>query len=247
MKAWTQNANLKGRRFFTVLGGATDEAIADAIDRAADLNDPDIIAIGLGHVIDAEMVDENGDPVSLSTAQFVPRLAGILSALGESRSPSGARVAGVTLGGAATESQIEAAYDAGLIVLTQDSDVNAPVHIEKGLTTYTTASNDDQPYLIFRNPKYVRTMHDLQTEITSWVRSKVIGQLQVNSKTRSAVVAQMNAFLKKREEAGSIQPGWTVVVASDPPPSDDDDFIALDYGFAFGRSVEQILANITVR
>jgi hypothetical protein len=49
-----------------------------------------------------------------------------------------------------------------------------------------------------------------------------------------------------REENSAIQPGWTVQVSAQPPPTDDDDFIALDYTFGFGRSVEQVLNTIIV-
>lgn len=247
LKTWAQNANAKGRRFFVVLGGALNESVTTAVTAAGTLNDPDFVRIGVGQITDLDMLDNNGNPVVLSTSQFVPRLAGIMSSLGEDRSLAGARVGGVTVQNNANESGIDSAYDGGLVVLTMDSDPDAPVHVEKGLTTYTTKTDNTRPYNIFKTPKFVRTMHDLQTEIDAWVRSNVLGQLQVNSKTRSAVVAEMSARLKAREDAGIIQSGWSVVVASNPPPLDGVEYIALDFSLGFGRSVEQVLSTITVR
>jgi hypothetical protein len=247
LKTWAVNLNNKGKRFFVVVGGALNELVATANARSLTFNDPDFINVGVGSVRDDEMLDASGVAIVLSTSQFVPRLAGILAALGEARSLTGARVQGVTLLNGATEAGIELAFDNGTVVLSRDSDPDAPVHIEKGVTTFTLQTDKNRPYRIFRNPKFVRTMHDLQMEITEWVQSNVIGQLPVNSKSRSAVIAEMSSRMRLREEGAAIQPGWTVTVSADPPPSDDDEFIALDYFLAFGRSAEQVLSTIVVR
>jgi Phage tail sheath protein beta-sandwich domain len=246
LKSWVQTVNAKGRRFFLIVGGATDEIITAATSRAKTLNDPDILTVGVGSVRDFNLTDAAGEPLVLSTSQLAPRIAGIMSALGETRSMTGARLGGLELLNGATESGIDQAFDNGVTVLSADSDAEAPVHIEKGLTSFTTATDPDRPVKIYREPKYVRTMHDLQTEITEYCQSMVIGQLPVNSKTRSAVVAEMSARMRVREESSAIQPGWSVQVSAQPPPTDDDDFIALDYLFGFGRSVEQVLNTIIV-
>lgn len=246
MKTWAQNANAKGRRFFVVLGGALGESITTAVTRSGTLNDPDFVNIGVGQITDLDMTDQNGNPLVLSTSQFVPRLAGIMSALGEDRSLAGARIGNVTIQNNANEAGIDTAYDGGVVVLTMDTDPDAPVHVEKGLTTFTTKTDPARPYNIFKTPKFVRTMHDLQIEIDGWVRSNVLGQLQVNSKTRSAVVAELSRRLQLRQDAQVIQSGWTVAVSAIPPPLDSVEYIALDYSLAFGRSVEQVLNTIKV-
>lgn len=247
LKTWVQSLNAKGHRFSLVVGGAGAEAVAAAVTRAGTLNDPDIVTVGVGSVRDDEMLDAAGNPITLSTAQFAPRLAGILSTLGGARSLTGARVGGVTLVGGATEAAIDSAMDGGVTVLAADSDLNAPVHVEVGRTSYTTKTNSNVPYLIFRNPKFVRTMHDLQTQITEFVQSEVIGQMPVNSQTRSALIGQVSTFLAAFEANDEIQPAWQVQVSAEPPPSDDDEFVALDVYLAFARSTEQVLLNITVR
>jgi hypothetical protein len=247
VKTWVQNANTKGRRFFLVVGGALNETVSTAITRSGTLNDPDIVNVGVGSVRDDEMLDSNGNPVILSTSQFAPRIAGIMSALGENRSLTGARIGGVTHLNGATESGIDAAYDGGVLVLSRDSDPDAPVHVEKGISTYTQTASSDRPYEIFKNPKFVRTMHDLQTEISEYVASNVIGQLPVNSRTRSGIVAYVSTLLQAREDNEAVQSGWTVAVSAEPPPSDDDEFVALDLNLGFGRSTEQVLLNVGVR
>lgn len=244
--AWAKNANAKGRRFFLVTGGVLDESVTTANTRAATMNDPDLVTVGVGSVRDNEMLDANGNPVILSTSQFAPRLAGIMAALGENRALTGARVGGVTILNGANEAGIDSAFAGGVVVLGTDSDPEAPVRVEKGISTYTTTTNPDVPYLIFRTPKFVRTMHDLQDEITQWVQTFVIGQMSVNSKTRSSVVAEMSSLLQSREDNEAIQPGWSVQIANDPPPNDSAEYIALEIGLAFERSAEQVLTTITV-
>jgi hypothetical protein len=247
MKTWAVNLNSKGKRFFLVVGGAAAESATQAITRASTLNDPDIVTVGIGSIRDDEMLDANSAPITLSTAQFAPRLAGVLSALGGARSLTGARISGVTLIGGATETVIDNAMDAGVTVLSADSDLEAPVHVEVGRTTYTVKSNANTPYMIFRNPKFVRTMHDLQGQITEFVQSEVIGQMPVNSQTRSSLIGEVSRYLQAFQDNNEIQGGWSVQVAAEPPPSDDDEFVALDVYLAFARSTEQVLLNITVR
>lgn len=244
---WTQDQNNDGHRFMVVVGGALNETISDAEDRSGDLDDPNFINVGVGSVEDSGLEDANGDPVILSSAQLTSRVAGILAARGEAMSLTFARLAGVTrLISGANESGIRRAFDAGVTVLGRDSNLTAPVRIEKGLTTFTDTSDPDRPYLIYRTPKYLRTMGGVQTDLQEWADANVIGRLPVNNKTRDYVLGQAKAFLLARESAGVVQPGWTCEVDPDPPPSDDDDFVAILIGLRFGRSVEQVFFTIRV-
>jgi hypothetical protein len=118
------------------------------------------------------------------------------------------------------------------------------VRLERGVTTYTTTTDDNKPYLIFRNPKFVRTMQGIQMELTEWVESNIIGKVPVNDKTRAAVRAEIISRLNQRVDAGAIQPNPTVTVDTDPPPSDDDEFLAFVVGVRWGRSAEQVFFTI---
>jgi Phage tail sheath protein beta-sandwich domain len=237
IKTWAQNLNSKGKRFTTVVGGALDEAVSAAVTRSTSLNDPDFVNVGVGSVIDENLG-------VLSTSELVSRVAGILAQRGEAKSLTFARMAGLTIRLGATDAQISTAFDGGVTVLSRDSNVLAPVRIEKGLTTWTTTSDPNRPYAIFRQPKFVSTMHGIEMELGEWLEQNVIGKLAVNDTTRTVVVGETKNRMRTREQLGIVQSGWTVVVDPDPPPSDDDEFVAIVIGMGFGRSVEQVFVTV---
>jgi len=183
---------------------------------------------------------------TLSSSQLAPRIAGIMAAKGEAQSMTYARLAGVTPLVLASASDVSSAYDNGIMVLGRDSNPDAPVRIEKALTTFVTKTNAAKPYLIFRNPKYVRTMQGFQMELADWADANIIGRSVVNEKTRQFVCGEARARARNRVDLGVIQPDFTVVVDPDPTPTDDDEFVALLIGFGFGRSVEQVFFTIQV-
>jgi len=239
LKTWGEGQNTNGKRFMTVLGGLPDELIATAVTRAQTAGSENIVTLGMGSVSDAQLG-------TLGSAQLAPRVAGILAAKGEAQSMTFARLAGVSIINSASEAEILTAFDAGVMVLSRDSNPDAPVRIEKALTTYTGTTAPQKPYLIFRNPKYVRTMQGFQMELADYADANVIGRAVVNDKTRDFLVGEGRVRAQKRVELGVIQPGFTVKVDPDPAPSDSDDFIALVIGMAFGRSVEQVFWTIRV-
>jgi hypothetical protein len=60
------------------------------------------------------------------------------------------------------------------------------------------------------------------------------------------VVGYGHQVMDARAGLGVIQDGFTVGVDPIPPPTDDDEFIAVVYGIAFGRSVEQIYNTVYI-
>lgn len=259
LKSWaggassgTNGRNAKGQRFQVVVGGATDEIATDAVTAAAVFNDGNVARVGMSHVIDANLLDVAGNPVALSMAQFAPRVAGVLAQRGEAMSITSARFPGITLVNGPTESDIAATLNGGVMVLTQDSDPDAPVKIEAARTTFTkggpngSAADPAFPYLIYRNPKYMRTMQNVEVEWTAWANRTIIGKLPVNAKTRDSAIAEMQNRLRARQTVNVIQPGYSVAVDQNPPPSDDDEFIGLRVGMKFGRSVEQVFFTVNV-
>jgi hypothetical protein len=239
LRAWSENLNRSGHRFMTVLGGLANELIATAITRALAAASENIITLGMGTVSDAQFGQ-------LSSAQLAPRIAGILAAKGEAQSMTFARLADVSILVGASEAEISTAFDAGVMVLGRDSNPDAPVRIEKALTTYVTKTNVSKPYLVFRDPKNIRTMQGIETELAEWSDSNIIGRTVVNDKTRDFVVGETRARLQKRVDIGVIQPGFTATVDPNPEPTDNDHFIAILVGLAFGRSVEQVFFTIQV-
>lgn len=245
LATWVRALNTKGHRFMFVFGGPTGESINDAANGAAgtagasDFNSPDALRLGMGTYTD----DRFGD---LSTSMLAPRIAGILAWRGEALGLTYARLAGLSIKAGAKDSDIEKAQDLGVTTIARDSHPTAPVRLETAVTTYTTTSDPAVPKDIFGNPKFVRTMDGIETELTEFAESNVIGLLPVNAGTRDFVRGQMQARLQARENAGVIQPGWTVSIATDPAPSDDDVFVALDYQIKFGRDLQQILNTVVV-
>lgn len=236
---WGKLARANGKRFRTVIGGALDEDATTAIARSLVLNDPGFINIGGGSVTDSVLG-------VLSTAQLAPRVAGIVAARGEARSLTYARFAGLTLRAGFTDADILRGFDGGVLVLARDSNLNAPVRIEKGVNTYTTTTDADRPLSIFRVPKFIATMDGLQMELTEFGEQEVIGKMPVSASTRSFVRAEISSRMRTREDAGVIQPGWTVDVDDDPPATPTDDFMQFIIGLTFGRSTEQIYFSASV-
>jgi hypothetical protein len=247
LKTWVKNLNAAGKRFTAVLGGDTNETVTTAIAAAATLNDENIVRVGNGSVADEGLPDASGNPRILSTSQLAPRIAGIIAAKGEAHSLTFARLAGTTLYNGPTDSQVLQAFDGGVVLLSRDSNVDSPVRVEKGMTTFLSATaTPKKPYVIYRNVKYMRTMAGIQMDVQDWSESNVIGLLPVNNKTRDYVLGYCQALLTVREQASVIQPGWTAQVDPDPPPSDDDEYIAVLIGLKFGRSVEQVFFTIRI-
>jgi hypothetical protein len=239
LQQWCKQSNLSGRRFMMVVGGASTDTATTAIARSTSLEalsagggGENIVNVGVGTLVDNEFG-------TLSTSQLASRVAGILAARGESMSLTFARMADTVAGVLPSDADVTACFNGGVVVFGQDSNQDSPVRIEKGLTTYT-GGDSSKPYLIYRNPKFVRTMHGIELEITEWATSNAIGSLQVNDATRAYVVGYAHEVIQGRADRGVIQPGFTVGIDPIPPPSDDDEFVALVYGIAFGRSVEQI-------
>lgn len=242
--SWVNSLNASGKRIMAVIGGASGETVTTANTRSAAVNSPYVINIGVGSVTDATL-GAGETSVSLSTAELAPRIAGILCSRGENQSITFARLAGLSITSGATEAQILTAFDGGTVVLSRDSHSIAPVRIEKGLTTYTS-DTAQVPYLIYRNPKFVRTMQGIDQELTQWAEENVIGLLPINDTTREYVVGAANVILKARAASGAIQEAYTVSIDQNPPPSDNDEFIGLTVGIAFGRSLEQLYFSINI-
>lgn len=245
LKAWavgTADApglNRSGKRVMVVVGGVAGENVTTANTRSASLNDENFVNVGVGTYRDS------ADNRNVSTSELAPRVAGVLAQRGEAMSLSFARLGGLTIVAGPTNANILSAFDSGTVVLARDS-AATPVRIEKGLTTYSTKTDTAKPYLIYRNPQFVRVMQILEMELTEHAEASVIGKVLINDQTRRAVVAEVGARLRRREALGIVQPGSTVAIDQDPPPTPEDEFVALVIGLKFGRSIEQIFFSIRV-
>lgn len=237
--SWGQGINVVGKRTMFVTGGASNDTATTATARAATMNDPNFITIGVGTFSDSTLG-------ALNTAQLVPRLAGIIAARTEQQGLSFARLAGLSIVAGASDSDILASLQGGgFMTISRDSNAVAPVRFEKGLTTYSVFDGV-RPVSIYSNPKFVLTMQNLEREITEWAESNVIGRLPVNAGSLSYLIGNVKTRLKSREIGTIIQPGWTVIQSPTPVPTPQDDFFALLYSVTFGRDLEQVLNTVVV-
>jgi hypothetical protein len=244
IQTWSQMLNSTGKRFMVVVGGGPTDSATTAVTRSTAMSGlpgngggENIVNLGVGTLVD----DELG---TLSTSQLAPRIAGVLAARGESMSLTFARMAGCTAGVLPSDTDVTLCFNAGVVVFGMDSNAD-PIRVEKGLTCYT-GGDSTKPYIIYRNPKFVRTMHGIELDITEWATGSAIGLLQVNDQTRALVVGYGHQVMEQRAGLGVIQDGYTVGVDPIPPPTDEDEFIAVRYGIAFGRSVEQIFNTVYI-
>ena len=246
--SWTDSQNELGKRFFSIFGGAAGEDEDTAATRSAALASPNLLNVGIGTITDSSL-GAGQTELALSTSEFAARVAGALANRGEFQSLTHARFVGIELTIGATLTELESAFDSGVIALARDSHATAPVHIKTGLTTWTQSDADSdptRPYLIYRQPKYVRTIHGIESDLTQWAEENIIGTQVINDNTRETVVGEVKSVLLDRQKAGAVQPGWTVGIDQNPPPSDDDEFIALVISVSFARALEQVYFTVSV-
>lgn len=231
--------NAVGHRAEFVVGGAAGEVASTATSRAASLDDPNFVTIGVGTYSDSLLG-------TLSTSQLSPRLAGIIAARGGSQGLTFARLGRVSITTGPAYSDILTGIAHGFMTISQDSNAVAPVRFEKGVTTWTTSTDLTHPVSVFGNPKFVLTMQQIDRDITQWVEGNVIGQMPVNAATIDYVISWVVGYFTTLQANNIIQPGYTVGQSTTPAPSATDDFIALTYGVTFTRDVEQVLNTVVV-
>lgn len=252
LKAWAVGTtaapglNLSGKRFFLVIGGLAAETITTAATRSATNADPNIVNVGVGTLTDLV----NGPArtaIDLSTAQLTARIAGILASRGEHQSLTNARLGDTRILIGATVAEQKTAFDEGVVVLARDSHATAPVHVRVGLTTWTaTDATTEKPYRTYRQPKYVKTMHNMEEELTQYIEEEVLGLRPINEATRTSIIGHVKSKLSQRESLGAVQTGWTVGIDNDPPAASEDEFIAIAINLEFGRALEQVFFTVSV-
>lgn len=246
--AWVDDSNDVGKRFFAVVGGASAESISTAATRSGSLASPNVVNVG-GITVTDPTLGSGGTDHTFGGSELAARVAGILASRGEFQSLTHARFAGLELDAGPTLTDSETAFDEGVVTLARDSHAAAPVHIKTGLTTWTQTDADadtTKPYLIYRQPKYVRTIHGIESDLTNWAEETIIGLRPINDQTREAIIGEVKRSLSDREALGAIQSGWSVAIDQDPPPTSDDEFIALSISVQFARSLEQVYFTVSV-
>lgn len=249
---WTKANNVLGLRHFLVVGGAAGETLTTANARSQEINDWDVVNLGVGTLHDDAL---NRD---FSTAELASRVAGAICNRGEKKDLIYARFTdlsvpeGVNL---ATLAEQEVALKAGTTVFSQDNNIEAPVFIREGVTTYTDDSaspldedgNKTRPYGQYKRIKNLRIQHGIELEIDEWATSgDYLGDRVVNDRVRALILGRVVEAYRRREESEIVQPGWTVELDPTVPVSDDDDFVFYRHGFHPTRSLRQMFHTARV-
>lgn len=238
---WVQDQYDADRPCLAFVGGASGEVIGDAIDRAEAIDNPNVVTLGVGTYRD----DQIGDgAVDLSTAQLVPRVAGVCAARGLRAAMTFARMAGLSVVGdtGPTNDDIEDGIEAGVTLLSHSISADAELKIEKGVTTYQ-GGIAAQPIEDFGDPRLVRIVHDYKRRMKLWGDENVIGALPVNDDTRQAVKGEALRIQTEYEQDSLIIPGTGTVVVSAPDDPNLNDAIPYSFGWAFAQTANYIFAQ----
>lgn len=242
--AWeqTQAATMKPIR--VVLGGAGDEDLDEAMTRTASYSDEHVVSIGAGTFHD-DLLDED-----VSSAQLAPRVAGALAGLGEEKSLTNLRFAGLSIVGEpkVPTDQLATAAAAGLTVFRRTSSEEAELKIARGVTSYTD-DTDAKPLDIFSDPRLVTVMDLFIREIVEWGEEFIVGPTRVNESTMKAVKAHGEGMIADRRERGLILPGATdsekpYFNTLDPASvGAPEDSIPFEFGWKFARTTNYMIGR----
>ena len=244
--AWVKDTRLRGKRMTAVLGGPVAESFANHGIRTATYNDEDIVSFGTGSIFDTSMDPAGVTAETISTAQGAARVAGDIAARGNRLDLVNSRFAGWMVSGGVTLAQAEQAATTGRTVLTRDGHPDAPCRINLGVTSYT-GNTELKPFAIYSVVKFMRTQQLFELEVTQAQEfGDFIGEMGVTDKSVDLVIGDITTRLKRLEEIGVIQTGWTIEQDLEPPPTPQDDFVQVKYSMIFVRGLRAIYNSVTV-
>ena len=230
----TDDINLQGKRFLAVVGGAKDESIDDAVAAAVAINNENIVRVGYTDLLD-------GDGNVVSTAEFAPKLAGIIASNGPFRSITANHISGMRVSQKATKADLRKARNAGVVMLVEDQ-IGARLY--QDMTTFTMETMT-KPRKEFGVIKAVMVHHQIENDLTRAAESGWIGGDNVNTDMyRRAVLDGIRTYLTRIEGAAMIQPNWAVGL--DDEYDNSGDSIHIKYGIKTTRVVERILNTIVL-
>lgn len=243
--SWTQSQAENMRPVFTILGGPQGEDLTDGTERAAEVEDPHIIAIGGGDFHDT-FLDKD-----ISTSQLAPRIAGIFAGLGEGSSLLNVPIAGLRQTGTSLIAPDEQhmATEAGLTVFRRTTIPEAELVIANGVTTFTDEDDDARPLELFSDPRIVRVADLYIRRMKEWGDRNIVGPTTVTEETEAAVRDKGQDELDKMIERNLILPGKT--------PEEQPFFRLLDnggkpaivfeFGWVFARTTKWLIGKGQVR
>lgn len=243
--SWTQSQANEMRPVFSLFGGPQGEELTDGIERAREVEDPHVIAVGGGDFHDA-FLDKD-----ISSSQLAPRIAGILAGLGEGNSllnvpVSGLKQIGTTL--IAPDEQ-HMATENGLTVFRRTTIPEAELVIANGVTTFTDETNPAMPLELFSDPRIVRVGDLFIRRMKEWGDRNIVGPTTVTEETEAAVRDRGQKELEVLVERGLALPGKTPdekpffrILDNGGKPA-----IVFEFGFLYAKTTKWLIGLGKVR
>lgn len=250
LRAWQKDRNSRGARCLLVDGAAITETggnVATAVSRAQGTNNWDEVVLG------AAVIHDDAFNRDMSTAEYASRAAGGFIARGLKLDAFFMRFSDCSLVSGPSLAGEEACLDGGVTTFSRDTNVDAPVFIKEGVTSYSNdalSTVDEQgakthPVALYKRIKNVRIQHAIELEASEWATSgMVLGEITVGDRGRSMVLGHFKEIYQAYQNGEIVQPGWSVridVQATADAGGDDSDAIFVLHGFHPTRSVRQML------
>lgn len=231
-RTWIGNMNSTMRRIMLVTGGATSETFSAATTRS-ELSPTSENIVNLGYNM---FTDPDG--TARNTAQMVGHVAGMIAAAGAKRSITFARLPeGFDLTVAPSYDEIISAIESGLVVFSKDA---LGIRVEKGITTFTDATDVDKPLEVMSKIQQVRTIHQIENDLTETTEGEWIGKVQNTDKTRDAYVGMLLAYFRRLEAENILKPGSSVRL--DETQDNTGDTLYPIYAVEMASAIERVLA-----
>jgi hypothetical protein len=237
-RAWIQSLNTTARRVLMVEAGGAAETLSDAIARSA-LTASDANFVNMGYNKFKEL--ETGNVYS--SAQMVGYLAGIIAGVGVTGSITFARLSGFDLAYDAAHpglslGDIEDAINGGVVIFSKDG---KGIRIEAEVTTFTNKADVNLPYDVFSSIKSVRTMHQIENDLTEITEEEWIGKVVNTEATRDNYLGMLLSYFQRLEAQGALKVGMSDVRFDETQDNTGNTLYPI-YRVEMASAIERVLA-----
>ncbi len=138
-----------------------------------------------------------------------------------------------------TFDDIDAAITGGVNVFTKDSN---GIRCESEMTTFTDTSNDDMPYEDFSSIKGVRTLHQIDNDLTDLTNSDWIGKVANTPQTRVNYLGILLQYFRGLEGQTALRSGLSSVSLDDTQDNTGDTLWPV-YNVTMTKTIQHVLAT----
>lgn len=240
VRAWQQSLNSSRRRIMLVEGGAANEAVSDAVSRSA-LSATDNETVNFGYNMFVEAATGN----TYSTAQMVGYFAGMIAGKGITSGVMFDRLQGFTLVASTATGMLPTPDDAktamlgGVNIFTQDT---RGIRLESEVTTFTYTGDTARPVSLFSSIKFVRTLNQIDTDLTRLTEDEWIGKVANTEQSRTSYKGEMLAYFRTLEGETALQPGLSTF-GLDTTKDNTGDTLWPEYSITTTKTIKRVLAT----